>query len=370
MAIDPVLAAILLLFGLALVTALVLTPLARRFALRVGLVDNPGERKIHGKVTPYGGGIAIFLTTFGLPVLGFVALRFVDWEAIAPGLAKGLMPYIQALAYSDTQRRFAALLAGGLLVFSLGLYDDMKGLGVAPKLTVQALAALLLVAADVRVTFFIDSYALSVILTVIWVVAVTNAFNLLDNMDGLSAGVAGIASLLFLVIALQGERVFVAGFLVIFAGALLGFLRHNFAPATLFMGDAGSLFVGYVLASLTVLGTYYQGRGSLYSVCMPVLVLGVPLFDTASVLWIRFCSGKPLFQGDTNHLSHRLVRLGMTCREAVLTIYLLGLILGGAATLLRQLDTAGAIVILLIALGIVALIVLLENAAKRQAQNS
>jgi UDP-GlcNAc:undecaprenyl-phosphate/decaprenyl-phosphate GlcNAc-1-phosphate transferase len=178
--------------------------------------------------------------------------------------------------------------------------------------------------------------------------------------------VAAIASILFFVVALQGDQFFVAAFLAVFAGALLGFLHYNFAPARLFMGDAGSLFVGFLLGSLTVGCTYYEGRGSLYAVCMPVLILGVPLFDTASVLWIRWRRGAPLWVGDTNHFSHRLVRLGMTRREAVLTIYLLALILGGTATLLRQLNAFGALTILLVALGIIALIVLLENAATRR----
>jgi UDP-GlcNAc:undecaprenyl-phosphate GlcNAc-1-phosphate transferase len=356
------------LFATALGLSLALTPLARLLARKVGLVDHPGARKIHHEPTPYGGGIAIFATLACILGGCYLALNLIardqgDWSA---GIRSILSQHGGGLVYGKTLWRLAAVLGGATLVFVLGLMDDKRGMNPLPKLAVQALAALLLVAADLRVTFFIDNYVISALLTVLWVVLVTNAFNLLDNMDGLSAGVAAIASAVFFFVALQAGQVFVSAFLAVLAGALLGFLYYNFAPAKLFLGDAGSLFIGFLLAAMTVAGTFYESGKGVYSAFLPVLALGVPLFDTGSVMFIRWRAGKPFFQGDTNHFSHRLVRLGMTRREAVLTIYLLGLILGAAAALLRQLDRFGAVVIFFIGLGIIALIVLLETAAARR----
>ncbi len=349
---------------LAFALAMLLTPLARRLALRTGLVDKPGARKIHAAPKPYGGGIGIFLTVTLFTVGGYLGATLIDWHAVSLPGAEAIASYT-ALARPETVRRFLALAGSGAIVFLLGLVDDARTVGPRTKLLVQTAAAGLLVLGGVRMTLFIAHPLPGAILSILWVVLVTNAFNLLDNMDGLSAGVAAVAACLFLVVALQGGQVFVAAYLVVFAGALLGFLWYNFPPSRLFMGDAGSLYIGFTLAALTLAGTYYEARGSLYAVTTPLLVLGVPLFDTLSVMWIRWRRGAALFQGDNNHISHRFVRLGMTRREAVLTIYLLGLILGGAATLLRQIDVAGAITVFLIGLGIIALIVLLETAAAR-----
>lgn len=360
------------LFVLALATGLLLTPLARRFALWSGLQDQPGTRKIHAKVIPYGGGIAIFCVTIGLLLLTYFGGLYLGRAQWTPSSYwhERVKDYLGGLALAKTRWRLGALVFGGTMVFALGLIDDYRGVSPRVKLLVQGAAAGLLVWSGTTATVFMQAPWIGGAITIIWIVAVTNAFNLLDNMDGLSAGVAAVSGALLLVVALQGEQIFLAAFLVIFIGALLGFLPYNFPPARLFMGDAGSLFIGYILAALTVTGTYYNGRANenLYAVCTPILILGVPLFDTASVICIRLANGKSIFQGDTNHFSHRLVRLGMTRREAVLTIYLLALLLGAAATLLRQLDAAGAVTIFLIGLGLIVLIVLLENAALRRAE--
>ncbi|MBN2713229.1 MAG: undecaprenyl/decaprenyl-phosphate alpha-N-acetylglucosaminyl 1-phosphate transferase [Planctomycetes bacterium] len=355
------------LFCLSLVLGLLLTPLARRLALRVGLVDNPGERKIHSRTIPYGGGIAIVLTFSLVVASSYLSLRFFDWDSLIPGFSENFAPLLGGVFAKQTLIRFGAVMLGGSMMFGLGLLDDFYRLNPKPKLAVQIIAAFLVYLGGLKITLFVESEIFSAVVTVLWIVFVTNAFNLLDNMDGLSSGVAAIAASLFFVVALQTGQVFVASMLAVLAGSLFGFLYYNFAPAKLFMGDAGSLFIGFILATLTVAGTYHV-EGSFFSVFMPVLILGVPFFDTLSVLYIRYRNGKPFFQGDTNHFSHRLVRLGMTRREAVLTIYLLGIILGGAATLLEQLDRTGSIIVFLIGLGIIALIVLLENAAARRGE--
>ncbi len=366
----------LLLFGSSLLLALAVTPLAGRLADRMHLVDQPGKERFSRKVTPYGGGIAIFLCLILVLVAAYLLVVFLrayatpeppaTWPEWARKMLMVLQPYLRGLVWGRTLFKISAVLGGGLVVFLLGMVDDARGIMPGPKLLVQAAAAMLLVAADVRITFFVHNQVVSAVLTVLWVVLLTNAFNLLDNMDGVSAGVALVASSLFFVVAVQADQFFVAAFLAVFSGVLLGFLRYNFSPARLFMGDAGSLFIGFILAGLTISGTYYSGRGNLAAICMPVLILGVPLFDTASVMWIRWQEGRPFFQGDTNHFSHRLVRLGLSVREACLTIYLLAMVLGGAATLLRDMGNQGTVLVMLVAVGVIALIVLLENAAGRR----
>lgn len=360
----------LLLFLTALGLGLLLVPLARKLALRIDLVDHPGERKIHARVMPYGGGIALVTTVFS--VIGLTALVWrMEWIAqLWPALEATLAEHRGGFLDAGTWQRLGAIFVGSIGMFALGLVDDRRGLSPGIKFLAQIGAAVLLWAAGIRITCFVDHAAVSLCLTVLWVTAVTNAFNFLDNMDGLSSGVAAVATVFFFVVAVQGGELFIAAFLSVFAGALLGFLRYNFSPAKLFLGDAGSLFIGFLLSSLTVAGTYYEGRGSVYSVLMPVLVLGVPLFDTASVMLIRIKNRKPVYKGDTNHVSHRLVRLGLSRAEAVLTIYLLGIVLGTAAVLLGQLDEWGALLVFCMALGVIGLIVVFECAAIRKARES
>jgi UDP-GlcNAc:undecaprenyl-phosphate GlcNAc-1-phosphate transferase len=221
----------------------------------------------------------------------------------------------------------------------------------------------------IRITLFLDSPLVSLVLTVVWVVGITNAMNLLDNMDGLSAGVAAIVSFILFVVALEAGQTFVAAMLAVLFGTLVGFLVYNFNPASLFMGDAGSLFLGFLLAAMSVSTTYYQGGGAgrgRLSVVAPVVVLAIPIFDTLSVMAIRLKNGAPLMNGDKNHFSHRLVRLGMTVREAVLTIYILSLTIGLSAVLLPQVGALGESLVLLHTLGIMVVIILLECAAARR----
>ncbi|MCX7933859.1 MAG: undecaprenyl/decaprenyl-phosphate alpha-N-acetylglucosaminyl 1-phosphate transferase [Planctomycetota bacterium] len=351
--------------GIGLLLALALTPLARRLALRYGLLDAPGERKIHSQPMPYGGGIAIYgavmLAVAGLYALGLAAAS----PALCPDWLRPLCPYLGGLRLAPTMWKLTAILAGGTVVFALGVVDDIYRLGPGVKFLVQIAAACLTVAGGVRATCFLSEPLLGSLVTVIWIVGITNAFNFIDNMDGLATGVAAIASGLFLVVALQGGQIFVAAFLAVFAGALLGFLRYNFPPARIFLGDAGSLFIGFTLGALTVACTYYEGGRSVAAVFMPLLILGIPVFDMISVICVRWQQGKPLWQGDTNHFSHRLVRLGMSRREAVLAIYLLGLIMGANALTLRWLDNAGAFIVVGIAAGVFLFIGLLEYAAMR-----
>ena len=198
------------------------------------------------------------------------------------------------------------------------------------------------------------------IVSILWVVGITNAFNLLDNMDGLSAGVAFVASLVLLINAWLLGEFFISLVLVAFMGSLLGFLVYNWNPASIFLGDCGSLFIGFVLASLTLLQRYVShASGTYFPVLMPVLVLGLPILDTTTVIVIRLREHRPIYVGDSRHLSHRLVSFGMRPPLAVATIYLLAFGLGLGAVGLAEADLAHAVLILVQALGVVAVVLIL-----------
>ena len=357
--------AIFSLMGGALMLSLFLTPLARLLALRLNLVDKPGQRKIHEAAMPYGGGIAIF-SAFSISII----LALVSaWLNIRPpwlDQAYGELSNSTRMIDMETLFRLGVVLAGAALMFVLGLIDDRRPIRPYAKLAAQIAGGLLLYAVGIRVTLFASFWGESLLLTVLWVVAITNAVNLLDNMDGLAGGVGAICSIIFTLIAIQSGQILLAGMFAALAGSLLGFLWYNFNPARLFMGDAGALFTGYMLGALSMAGTYYEGKGPILAVAMPVVVLSIPIFDTLSVMLIRWRNGKPLMVGDTNHFSHRLVRLGMTRREAVLTIYALTAALGLSALTFYRLSEAGCAILLLHTAGILAVVGLLERAASRR----
>ena len=338
-----------------------------RLAPRIGLVDKPGHRKIHHIPKPLGGGVGIFLGVAVLMVVGilivFPASRvYEDALAGAPDpeptwfLVGELDPAL--LGGAGEQIPLAlGFLAGGFAMFLLGLIDDRKALGPFIKLFVQlAVSAWFVWRFDVRLfTFLDDNTPLgtlpSLVITVLWIAGVTNAFNFLDNMDGLSAGVACVCAIVFLVAALIVGQLFVAATLALLVGALLGFLVFNFPPASIFMGDSGSLFIGFVLGVLTVRTTYLlpgeDFAAGWYSVLVPVIVLALPLYDMVVVSFIRIRRGKSPFVGDTNHFSHRLVARGMSRRTAVLTLYLITAATGVAAILLPLVETTFAAMLIL-----------------------
>ena len=238
---------------------------------------------------------------------------------------------------------------------------------VAPGRSVAL--ALVLVGSGVRVTLFppFNHPVPGGLVSVLWIVGLTNAFNLLDNMDGLSASVGLIAALLFAGAQVAVGSLFAPAVLLVLAGALGGFLVHNHYPARLFMGDAGSNFLGFVLGALTIAGTFYR-YGEHYSrssVLAPLLVMAVPLYDTASVMLIRFREGRSLFQGDRRHFSHRLVDRGLTPPQAVRTIDLVTLATGLGALLLHRLDAAGACVVVAQTACLLGVVAILEASAIR-----
>ena len=300
----------------SLLSSLVLTPFALAVALRFKILDRPGPTKGHVAAVPYLGGAAI--------VLSFAAVVLV---------ATGLRPPPSGIP------ELGAFMGLGVALAFLGLADDVRG-GLSPWLRV-----LLEAAAGATVWALGDSVHvagfpswLDAVVSVLWVVGVTNAFNLLDNMDGLSAGVATLSALTIFAIACLQDRYLVGALAIALAGCAAGFLRHNFHPAKIYMGDAGSLFLGFVLAVLLLkLRAHAPTRVPLVVI---LAVPGVALFDTALVVVARLAHGRSPFTGGQDHTSHRLVRLGLPVPKAVAVIYAAAVVLDGSAILMSRLGPA------------------------------
>lgn len=330
--------------AVALGLAYLLTPAVRRLAFRVGAVDIPDARKVHRGEMPRLGGLAIYLA-FGAAVLLFLR----------------------------EDRQLLSLLAAGGVVLAVGAADDLRGISPRVKLAGQLLAAIVLVAAGYRVEFLTNPGGGTVIglgkwaipFTLFWLVGISNALNLIDGLDGLAAGTAAIAALAMAAVAWSGGQAAAMLAALVLAAAALGFLRHNFYPARIFMGDSGSLFLGFVLAALAIPGLT---KGTTFiSLVIPVVVLGIPILDTAAAIARRFLGGQPIFQPDRRHLHHRLLDLGLTQRQTVLLIYAVNLVLGGSAVLLNFLSTERAVALLiLLSLGILTAANRLGAAERRQ----
>ena len=348
-----------------------------------GLVDRPGTRKIHEKPMPTSGGLAIWL---GLVVplgLGQCLLWILREGATLPPFlaASGIAAHLPGLWQQSL--KLWLLLGGGTALMILGLVDDLRGLDWRFRLAAQAAVAATMVGCGwcVRLPcdhgYMVPGQWLAFVVSVLWIVGLVNSFNMLDNMDGLSAGVAAIAAAILAAAALLAPRpdnhqpqLFVAGFLLLIVGSLLGFLGHNRPPARLFMGDAGSYLIGYLLAMATLTATFAGGDLPRHGALAPLCVMAVPIYDTVSVVLIRLRQGRSPFVGDKSHFSHRLVELGMTKPQAVLTIYLATATCGLGALLLHQVDWIGAILILLLVACTLLLVAVLEGAGgKRGAGN-
>jgi UDP-GlcNAc:undecaprenyl-phosphate GlcNAc-1-phosphate transferase len=343
----------------------------RRRAAGWGLVDEPGHRKVHQAPTPLGGGLAIWLGVLLPFAAGQVVLWLVLVDAIdAAWLPAFVQPHVDGLRAMSG--RLWVLLAAGTVLMLLGLADDRRELDWRLRLGVQALVAALAVWQGWRITVFVDWPLVTAGLTVLWIVGIVNAFNMLDNMDGLSGGVATIAgSMLAAVMLLVPDpqtaqpQLFVAGFLLVLVGAIAGFLWHNKPPARMFMGDAGSYFIGFLLAMATIMATFTGGGLPRHAILAPLLVLAVPLYDLLTVIFIRLRAGRSPFAGDKSHFSHRLVELGMTKGQAVLTIYLTTATCGLGALVLHQVDVVGAAIVVLLVGCVLTLIAVLETVGRR-----
>lgn len=346
----------------AFILSTALTFVVRKHSLKTDFVARPTTDRYHRTVIPLGGGIAIYITLLILILTAAAAIRFV----FVPGHL-ACLPAKAGIDPADFLHKSGQLfmiLAAVTALFAMGLYDDKKGLGPFFKLAVQfAVAIFAAYFADVRVELFIESRIATSLLSAFWIVLIINSINFLDNMDGAATGMAIIIAAIIFTAAATSGQIFIGGIALVFIGTLLGFLLFNFPPAKIFMGDAGSLVIGFFLAMLTLRTTYYHqaAAGRSYAVLMPLIAMAVPLYDFLSVTLLRISQGKSPFVGDTQHFSHRLKRRGLTDTQTVLTLYLATLTTGLGATFLDQVDTTGAILIATQTILVLAIIAILES---------
>ncbi len=300
----------LLIFLLAAGSSLLFTPLVRRWCIAFGWLDEVNdERRVHKKPMPRLGGVAIF----GALVVSLGFLPLLE-NLLTQSLRAGLP-------------RVWTIVAPAVVIFLCGVYDDIVGVNARFKFAAQAIAGGLFYLLGGRIEGltlpFLGSFPLPVVLgclvTVFWVVAITNAFNLLDGLDGLAAGAALFASLVLLFVSYQNGQTLTTVFSLALCGALAGFLRYNFNPASIFLGDSGSLLLGFLLSALAVQGA--QKTSTAVALTIPLIAFGLPVFDTFFALVRRFISRKPLFEGDREHFHHKLLERGWSQRKVVLSLY-------------------------------------------------
>ena len=370
----------LLILGGALLPSLLLAWaggfVVRRFAPAWGLVDRPGEgHKGHDQATPLGGGLAIALAVILPFLVGQIAVMRVDAGVGLFGLPvpEFVTTHLAGLM-SQMGKLWTVLIAGGVLVV-VGVIDDARGVPWQLRLLVQLVVAGTVVWMwDWGLTAFVPLKIASQALAVLWIVALINSFNMLDNMDGLSAGVATIcAGALVMVLIVSPDpstgqpQLFVIGFLLVLVGALVGFLMHNTPPAKLFMGDAGSYFIGFCLAIATMQATYTDFHGGRpHAVFAPLCIMAVPLYDMASVIVIRLAHRQSPFQPDRRHFSHRLVDAGLSKTQAVATIYFIAAATGVAAVFLHRVNWQGAMGIAAAVVFALAMLAVVERVVRRK----
>lgn len=302
-----------------------LIPFARKLAVKFNYMDHPRSNKVHARATPLLGGAAIFFA-FLIPVV-----------------TKG---------YAFTHSYMVAVMAGACILVIIGLVDDKMGMMPNIKLLGQFLAAMIAIKAGIRVEF-IQNYYASIIFTYVWIIGITNALNLLDNMNGLSAGITSIAAIFFGIIGFSNGDTEVAVVSFALAGSTLGFLRYNFPKASIFMGDTGSLVIGYMLSIIAIMGNWKVAAWN-NSLLIPLLILGYPIFDTTLVSIVRMLEKRSVFQGGKDHSSHRLALIGLRRNGAVLAIYLISALLGTAALIITKVDVVTGM-----AVGIIAFLAML-----------
>jgi UDP-GlcNAc:undecaprenyl-phosphate/decaprenyl-phosphate GlcNAc-1-phosphate transferase len=312
---------------LSAVIAYLMTPIARRAAYRLGAIDVPKDnRRMHLKPIPRMGGLAIYIAFM-----------------------------VVSLLMMEIDRQLITLLIGATLMAGMGMLDDTRSLPAKMKLLIQILAALIVIAGGVRIEFITNFLSaskpiiplgwFSIPATVFWVVGITNTVNLIDGLDGLAAGVAGIASLSLAAVAYLNGQPEVAVLLMILAGASIGFLPHNSHPATIFMGDTGSLLIGFVLAAISIEGVIKSA--TTIAVAIPVLALGVPIFDTAFAILRRMVNKRPIMEADKGHLHHRLLDQGYSHRQTVWILYAFSFFLGVSAIFISGASRITSIAMLL-----------------------
>lgn len=320
----------------ATMISLIMTPLVRKFSIKIGAVDIPkDDRRVHKTAMPLMGGLAIYISVL-----------------------------LSSIYFLPLNRQTIAILIGGTLVLISGMVDDLKEMSPKMKLAFQILASLVVIIGGVRINFITNPFSeigflfdlgwLSIPISLFWLVGITNTLNLIDGLDGLSAGVATISSLAFMMVASKFDNSPVVILSAILAGACLGFLPYNFNPASIFMGDTGALFLGFMLAALSIEGV--MKSVATIAIVVPIVILGVPIFDTTFAIFRRLISGQSIMSADKGHLHHRLLARGFSQRQTVLSLYLVSSIFGGLAVWLARVNSVRA-VYLAVVLFIIAVLV-------------
>lgn len=330
-------------FSVALIIAFFSTPIARRIAFRSGAVNVPRDgRRMHKKPMPLLGGLAI--------IAGFVI-------AVVYGFASRDIP---EFLFFLTQPKSLGLISGALIIVVLGIVDDIRPLKAGIKFVFQLLAAIVVVGTGTRITSitlpftmgtdngmtYILGETIAFVISVLWIAGVTNAINLIDGLDGLAAGVSGIASVSLFIVAVIRREDDIALAAVSLAGAIFGFLPYNFNPAKIFMGDTGATFLGFILATLSIEGT--MKSVTTLALAIPILVLGLPIFDTLFAILRRISNGKPIGEGDRGHIHHRLIDMGLSHKMSVVILYIISGALGVLSIVLVDKGLLPSIILLIL----------------------
>lgn len=302
-------------FLMAVLLSIYGVPLARRAALKFGIVDSPDGRLKHQREpVPYLGGLAIYLA------------------------------FLVSLAFTfEFRQDVLGIVLSGTLIVMLGLIDDFGVLSPGTKLAGQFLAVFVLIKSGIRIEIASLPDWIDIALTVFWMIGIINAFNLLDIMDGLSAGIGVISAAFLCVVAILNGDQTIAFMLAALMGSLLGFLRYNWRPASIYMGDSGAMFIGLMLGALSMIGKYTEGHS--VSLLSPVLILGMPIFDTLFVMYIRFLRGLPVFLGSPDHIAIRLRHWGLSVSQVVLLSYVGAAVLGGIGLLVMAVPQDVAVIL-------------------------
>lgn len=295
----------------AFLLSFLLTPFAKKLAIKFGAIDVPkDDRRVHTKPIPRMGGLAIYLA-FTISMFLFSDIAF---------------------------QKLLGIFIGSTILVVMGIVDDIKPLRASLKLVIQLIAAVVLVQFGFRIDFLTNFFAssgyiffdkMSIPITIIWIIGITNTINLVDGLDGLATGIATIAALTFAYVSYSNGNTSVAILTVMLAGSSLGFLPYNFNPASIFMGDTGAYFLGFVLAAISIEGTL-KGTAAI-TVVIPVLALGLPIFDTTFAIVRRALTNKPIFEADKGHIHHRLLTIGYDQKGAVLILYAISILMGATA---------------------------------------
>ncbi|WAA12140.1 glycosyltransferase family 4 protein [Fervidibacillus halotolerans] len=318
---------------ISFILSVLLVPLVKQLAIKIGAVDCPNERKVHKKIMPRLGGLAIYIS-FMIGITLFIH----EAEKIFP------------------------IVIGSSLIVLLGILDDKYQLSAKVKFLGQIGAAVLTIFGGIQmeyITLFsgeiLEFGFFTIPLTIFWIVGITNAINLIDGLDGLAAGVSSIALLTIFGLSISMGNYFVALISIILLGGTLGFLIYNFHPAKIFMGDTGSLFLGYMISVLSILG--FTKSVTFFSLIIPIIILAIPIIDTLFAIVRRIVHNKPLSAPDKNHIHHSLMKLGYTHRQTVLIIYMMSGLFSLAAVLFTNSTVLGSILVLVTLLVLIELIV-------------